>query len=61
MSTTGGGDVKIEAKANGNGKPKVGSMDNIGLEAEDGQNKVRSPFSCSHVVIYMFYLTRIWS
>ncbi|XP_070298630.1 microtubule-associated protein 4 isoform X6 [Salvelinus sp. IW2-2015] len=39
VSTTGGGDVKIEAKANGNGKPKVGSMDNIGLEAEDGQNK----------------------
>uniref|UniRef100_A0A8C7JHF3 Microtubule-associated protein n=1 Tax=Oncorhynchus kisutch TaxID=8019 RepID=A0A8C7JHF3_ONCKI len=39
VSTTGGGDVKIEAKANGNGKPKVGSMDNIGLEAEDVQNK----------------------
>uniref|UniRef100_A0A4W5Q3J5 Microtubule-associated protein n=1 Tax=Hucho hucho TaxID=62062 RepID=A0A4W5Q3J5_9TELE len=39
----GGGDVKIEAKANGNGngndKPKVGSMDNIGLEAGDGQIK----------------------
>ncbi|KAK6310733.1 hypothetical protein J4Q44_G00187880 [Coregonus suidteri] len=33
----GGGDLKIEAKANG--KPKVGSMDNIGLEADGGQNK----------------------
>nr|XP_046215804.1 microtubule-associated protein 4 isoform X6 [Oncorhynchus gorbuscha] len=41
VSTTGGGDVKNEAKANGNGngKPKVGSMDNIGLEAGDGPIK----------------------
>ncbi|KAK6302692.1 hypothetical protein J4Q44_G00270470 [Coregonus suidteri] len=41
LSTTGGGDVKIEAKANGNGngKPKVETMDNIGLEAGDGQIK----------------------
>ncbi|XP_064848926.1 microtubule-associated protein 4-like isoform X1 [Oncorhynchus masou masou] len=41
VSTTGGGDLKNEAKANGNGngKPKEGSMDNIGLEAGDGPIK----------------------